>query len=329
MIEAFSIGNTGISRKIFIHIPTEICGSQFSLTTRCIDEILATDDKELRKIVARIAPGYSVNDFVANLIIEFGPSLDEIESEAKSLLNKYLGDGIDVDGLAYPNALSIISIMSSKKDVQDRKLSRSGLIDRIRASKDLTISRWIRFTKAKNAILKRLRIMVAAGLSANSQRRILYIDSLQIKDIHAGIVQFIANFVDKYHYKPAHIHPPIVLIDENSLITCDEIIGRLFHKGITAENGMAGNKFFIQKLIRQPMRVGSGTSFSSEFRLRVCDSNHMIELLQQYKPDHLFVIGDSIPESLVIEDVKTYQISVDNFQDLEFVLSIGGSPSED
>jgi len=328
MLESFSNGNDNVQRKIFIHIPTESASREMRLTNADINEILKTANKDLRKIINRINPGYIISDFTSQLKIEFGPSLSELEEQVKKGLALALEPGIDVEGLAYPNALTLISKISAEKSPEKRLLTRKLLIENIRSQKDIAINKWTRYTRSKNAALKILRSQLSIGFAGNAVRRVIYIDSESIDNFSENIIAFICGYLEKYQHKQTHIHPPIFLLKESSDINCPDIIARLYKKGVSTEDGYAGSLFTISKFIKDPIKCGKGVDFKLEFRLRLCSATHSKDIFAEYKPDYLYIISDNIPRFLLQEDMKIHHVAVNNFQDLEYVMSLGGTPSE-
>lgn len=328
MLESFSNGKVTIQRKIFIHVPSEPASKEICLSKADVDTILKTEDKVLRKIVDRINSGHALDDFVSHLKIEFGPSLSELEEQVKKDLAAILESEIDVDGLAYPNALTLISRISAQKNPEDRVITREHLILQIRLQKEMVINKWIRYTRSKSAALKRMKSQLCVGLSGNAVRRVVYIDSRGVRDFQKNIIAFICGYLDKYQHKQAHIHLPIFLFRESADVDCRDIIARLYRKGVSTEDGYAGNQFIISKFVRVPIRSGKGADFRLEFRLRLCSAEHSEELLVHYKPDHLYIFSDEISSCFLQEDMNIHHLALNNFQDLEYVMSLGGTQSE-
>ena len=88
MAEAFSKNSKkDIKYTIFLHVPTETIGVR-NVEKDMLDEAMATDNQSLIKIVARIENNFDADDFLKNVKIEFGTSIDELEVEVKKSLGK-------------------------------------------------------------------------------------------------------------------------------------------------------------------------------------------------------------------------------------------------
>lgn len=326
MLHGFSNGKSAANLIIFIHTKDkQAC--QTKITESELDECLATTNKGLQGIIQGINKPYNKSEFLATLTIEFGPSLETLELDVKKILAAEFPPQFDIDGLVYPNIISTISKIATNKTDEERKTSKRTLIGNIKKTGQLVFTKWIYYTKSKDNALKTSRKIIHESLSQNHPQRYIYISPKGVFDFNEQVVNFISNFLSKYHHKPAHTSTPLFIIAEQKTVI-DDIVVRLFKKGIRSVTGYMGSEFFVNELLKPPMREKSKLPQDSEFRVRLCDASKMTHILDIAKPDHFYLITNS-PAYLTDKlDTNIYQIGVDNFSDVEFIFSLKGTANE-
>lgn len=325
MAEAFSKNSKNSKKEIeytiFLHVPNEKLGVR-NVEKIMLDEAMATDNKSLTKIVARIENNFDADKFLKNAKIEFGISIDELEVEVKKSLGKYKLTGSDIDTLLYPNAITKISKLSSLKSEADRKISNDDLRKYLSSVTSTAISKWTLSLKNRKEILSQTKKQLENSFSQNSRERCFYFDINEIEDFDKKIVVFIDNYLDKYHSKPSHLKTPIfaVNIDFSSI---KDIQYRLFKKGIKANTGLVGDVFEVESFYKEPIQIIQKSKIENrEFDLRLLALSSEQHAINHRKGDDLYLVCSSPPECIETTDINYYQVGTNNFNELEYVVSL-------
>jgi hypothetical protein len=325
MAEAFSKNPTkDIKYIIFLHIPNEEPGDR-EVAMATLEAARNTSDKSLIKIAARIESAFDADNFLDNVKLEFGLSIDDLEVEVKKALEEYKLTGSDVETLLYPNAITKVSKLSSLKSEDERKISNKHLRKYLSSVTTTAISKWTLALKNRSEILNQTKKQLANSFSQNSRERCFYFDSNDIEDFNDKIVVFIGNYLDKYHSKPSHLKTPIfaINIDFNSI---KDIEHRLFKKGIKVNTGLVGGVFEIEQFYRDPIqKIIKSKVEEREFDLRLLALDSEEYAINHRKGDDLYLISSSVPECIETTDINHYQIGTNNFNELEYVISIRNS----
>jgi len=325
MLESFSQNNSDqIQYTIFLHVPNEKLGIR-DVSEETLNSALATDNKDLKKIVARISPNFSSIDFLKYVKIEFGPSIDDMEEEVKVILREFNLEGIDVDTVLYPNAITKISKLSSLKEEDKRKITKKQLLKYLSNVTTTALSIWTLSLKNRADILNLTKKQISVSLSQNSRERYFYFSVNDIEDFDDNIVVFIVNYLSKYHSKPVHLKTPMFAIEGNYDFIKD-IEYRLFKKGIKSNTGLVGDNFEIDEFYREPIkRIAKGNIEEREFELRLLAVEPQPYAINHRKGDDLYFVCNFVPENIETTDINSYQIGTTNFNELEYVMSLRNS----
>lgn len=325
MAEAYSKSPAkNIKYKIYIHVPSEP-DRVVAISLATLDAAIATKDQKLSKISARIVNPLNKTNFLSNLELEFGPSIDDLEKKAKlALVSLDIADS-DVDCILYPNAINHIAKLSSLRDESQRKIKRASFQQLLLSINTTGVSKWVLASKKKKEILLSIRKQLADGLSQNNRKRSFYFSPDSINGFSDEIIIFIDNYIKKYSYKTAHTTIPTIAVN------CDqdeihELHLRLYRKGIKANTGFIGNEVIESELFRAPMRSGiSGGLVKKEFDLCMFSSRPDMKYINQKKSSDLFCICDVVPSEIDVTDWNVVHLGVKSFNELEFVLQLRGS----
>ncbi len=315
---------TKIKYTIFIYVPNETYGER-SIELSTLDSALATTDKSLLKIAARISGQFDKNEFLNNTRIVFGPSLDEIEDSTKDALELLGIQGSDVGTLLYPNSIAIIAKLSSTKNEAERKITKAKLYSYLSNATHTAISKWTLALKNRSEILKRIKQQLSSSFSQNSRDRYFYINKNDIDDYEEKIVVFFGNYIKKYYSKPSHLKAPTFIINDNFNAIRD-LESRLYKKGIKANTGLVGNDFEVDYFFREPMKkIISNNIEEREFDLRLLAMESEKDAINHRKGDDLYLVSSEMPNSIDLTDVNFYQVGTSNFNELEYVIGMRNS----
>jgi hypothetical protein len=159
-------------------------------------------------------------------------------------------------------------------------------------------------------------------LDKNARLRYFVIDPRGIEDYETEIVLFISDYIDKYHFKLAHISTPVLcLFATRSDI--QDIQHRMYAKGIVATDGYVGTRFEEAFFFREPLSSkGTGGKVQREFSLRVLGWDDQGKMLNSRKCDDLFVIGESNCDSLDTVDVNVERLAGVTMKEVKYVMGV-------
>ena len=133
---------------------------------------------------------------------------------------------------------------------------------------------------------------------------------------------FISDYLDKYHFKPAHLKTPVFCLDTSEeLFKMIEL--RLYQKGIIINDGYVANVFDDSRFFRDPMtKKGDNGAVEREFSLRLLRGANPGTVLNKRKSDDLFVLGAGGYASLDVEDVNLEELATDSFNEIKYILGL-------
>lgn len=263
---------------------------------------------------------FDISNFNSKFKIILGKSFNELCEEIKSKMVDNNLSKEDVDDLFYPNAIQKIADLSINHDVELRKIKKKVLIRELKNNKKTAVSRWTRELQSYNNIMKKRREQIKCKLNSNGKRIHFVIDSQIIKNFDEEIVNFISSYNGKYNFKIKLHDIPLFCIDNHG-VNIDNIESRLFRKNIAFENGIRGQHFFKEALLRQPQKKVMENW--REFDVRICEYNeNSIDAINNLKADIMFVISKDMYKSLDVQDIDIEKLYVTSFKELEYLLSI-------
>jgi len=283
---------------------------------------LKSKDKDLAKHVKAMSKNIDLDSFLGRFTMELGPSYDEITRQVGMALE---ANGIpkgDIDTLAYPNAIQMIADLSMKHDPADRHITKMKFLADLMAIRTTAISRWTLALKTREKVLQARRKQLKIHLDKNARLRYFVIDPKSIEDYDSEIALFVADYIDKYHCKPAHIHTPVLCL-RASKSEIQDIQHRLYAKGIVATDGYVGEPFEMSHFFREPMiaKVGAG-KWKREFSLRIVSMEDHGTALNGRKCDDLFIIGEAAFDQLDTVDVNVERLAGATLKEIKYVLGV-------
>ena len=322
MLKHFSDNPTAnIRYVIFAHFP----GAETSPPTvdsSTVQAALASKDKDLEKHIKALPSDVDLAGFVGRFAMEFGPSYSDITKQVGKELEGNGIPGDDIEALAYPNAIHMIAMLSVKHDPTNRKITKKQFLSELKTIRTTAISRWTLALKTRERLLQARRKQLKEHLDKNARLRYFVIDPASIEDYDAEIVLFVSDYVDKYHFKPAHIGTPILCLCANR-DQVQSIQRRLFAKEIVTEDGYIGGEFQKSRLFREPMSLKKpGAKIQREFALRLLSWEDHGEVLNIRKCDDLFIIGEPACSSLDTVDVNVERLAGATMKEIKYVMGV-------
>lgn len=269
-----------ISYVLFAHF-VEMESQPPEVGKETFEAALKSKDKSLQKYIEKIPWDIDLDTFESKFEIEFGPSYNELVNQVYDSLKENGIPSQDVEALAYPNTIQMIAALSIKHDPSERKVTKKQFLKQLKSIRKTAISRWTLALKSRKKILDARRKQLKTNLNKNARLRYFIIDPDSIEDYEEGIVLFICDFIEKYHFKPAHTHTPLFCLCTD-MSGIQDIQRRLFTKNIVAEDGYIGGEFKESRFFRDPI---SSKKLGTRFQSPMCQDScrlkpHRTKILQ-------------------------------------------------
>ncbi|MFO1806120.1 hypothetical protein QOT96_25140 [Pseudomonas aeruginosa] len=305
-----------ITYHLYAHFPN---APTVTISAADLNSALASKNKDLQTLISEVS-GVDVNEFLKVFSVTVTPKYDDLTEENTKLLEKLGFNKGEVETLFYPNAIQIIADLSIKHNETLRKITKRDFLDSLRRIRHTAISQWTLALKTRQKILEARRKQLKENLSANVRLRFLVIFPEFLERFDDQIVLFIKSFIDKYHYKQAHTHTPLLALDIPQDLF-DEIAERLIGKDVIPNLGRPVKTFSESNFFREPMI----SKDKKEFDLRLILWEDYKNLQLKIKADDIFVIGVGDTTSLDLKDVNFEALGADNFDEVKYMLGMSNA----
>lgn len=317
--------DTKIRYVLFAHYPSVNGTSAPTVGKQDFQAALDSKNKGLQGYIAKLREKVDLDGFLSVFSIEFGPTFDDLVSDACAALKANGIQESDIDILAYPNAINMIAGLSIKHDPTERRVTKLQFLEALKSIRKTAISRWTLALRTRKQLLDAKRKQLKTNLDKNSRLRYFVVDSETLDDYEAEIVLFVGDYLDKYHFKIAHISTPALC-----LCTSDEdfrsIRYRLHTKGIISTDGYVGDHFDESWFFREPLSCkGTGGTIKREFSVRLLRWQVHGTVLNNRKCDDLFIIGEPKCDQLNTDDVNVEHIAATSLKEVKYVLGVSNA----
>lgn len=322
MLKHFSENQSAsVHYVLFAHFPG-VGTPPPSLDKTTLKAALSSKDQGLANHIKAVPPSIDLDGFLTRFTMEFGPCYDEITRRVGDAL---VANGIpkaDIETLAYPNAIHIIATLSIKHNAIDRQITKKKFLSDLMAIRTTAISRWTLALKTREKVLQARRKQLKVHLDKNARLRYFIIEPSSIEDYDTEIVLFVSDYIDKYHFKPAHIHTPVLCL-RATRSEIQDIQQRLYLKAIVATDGYLGGQFQQPYFFREPLisKVPGGET-RREFSLRILSWSDHGALLNDRKCDDLYIIGELDCDVLDTVDMNVERISGATIKEIKFIIGV-------
>jgi hypothetical protein len=315
-------GTVNIRYVLFAHFPsvTEIPHPRVGMAE--LQTALDSKNKEFESYVESLRGKVDLTAFLARFTLQFGPTFDDLVAQVSAALKASgIPDG-DINTLAYPNAINMVAGISVKHNPAERTTTKRQFLEALKTIRKTAISRWTMALHTRKELLDARRKQMKMHLDKNSRLRYFVVDALSLGDYESEIVLFVCDYLEKYHFKTAHICTPVLC-----LCTSEEVfLGiqyRLFVKGIVATDGYIGEHFDESWFFREPFsRKSTGGAIKREFSLRLLRWEDHGPILNTRKCDDLFIIGEPRCDSLTTVDVNVEHLAATSLKEVKYVLGV-------
>lgn len=302
-----------IKYHLFAHFPNS---PTVTITDVELKGALNSSNQNLKTLISD-AKGVDIIKFLDVFSITITPKYDDLMEENTKLLIALGFSKSEVETLFYPNAIQIIGELSIKHDEKLRKITKKLFIEELRRIRSTAVSQWTLALKTRQKVLDSRRKQLKENLSLNARLRFLVVFPELLDEFDNQIVLFIKSFIDKYHYKQAHTHTPIFILDVPQS-EFDDIAERLYNKDVIPNIGRHVNSFSEKKFFSEPIV----TRNKKEFVLRFIRWDDYRNLHPKIKADDFFVIGDGDVTELDLRDVNLEALGAEKFDEVKYMMGI-------
>jgi hypothetical protein len=311
-----------IEYKLYAHFPNETVGSNFEVNETHIQTIFRSRDQRFQRTITKLNGQIEITGFLERFSLEFGASLQALIERIMNLMEENGLSKDEIDTLFYPNAIQKIAELSILHEAPLRVIRKSTLIYDLQQIKKTAITRWTRSLLTLDKILVSRRKQLKVNLDKNSRLRYLFLSEETINSFNDGIVNFISDFINKYHFKEVHDKTPLFCLDCSPEVF-KEIRVRLHKKNIKYNDGLVTDEYFDKNKFQSgPVRGKIGNQFFSDFQVRLLRFNGSVsEVLNEIKCDDFFLFTGITPE-LDFQDVNIEHINLSEFNQIKFVMGM-------
>jgi hypothetical protein len=313
-----------INYVLFAHFPAVDVTAPPQITVADITGTLNTTNKEFETYVAALKGNVDTTKFHGQFRIEFGPSLDKIEEQIADSLKSSGFEAADIPFVIYPNAIHFVAQLSIKSNEADRVITKSALLAWLHTIKKTTISRWTLALKTAKQILDARKKQLQPNLAKNVRRRSFLLSESAASDFTSGVVLFVSDYLDKYHYKVAHTEPPLFCLDCD-IATFDDLRDRIYRKGIRFNDGYIGTRFDASHFLRSPIVRSTRDKSDREFLIRLARYETDPNVLNTPKCDDFFLISTKDYPPLDLTDVSEERLSTTTLQQAKYLLGVSNA----
>lgn len=307
---------------LFAHYPSVKGMPQPKVGKADLQAAIDSKNKDLQEYIATLCGNVDLDGFLSRFAMEFGPTYDDLVVQVSAALKANGIPASDVDTLVYPNAINMIAEISVNHDPMQRKTTKRQFLERLKGIRKTAISRWTMALRTRKQLLDARRKQLKTHLDKNSRLRYLLVDSKSLDDYATEIVLFVSDYLDKYHFKHAHISTPVLCLC-TSRDDFRDIQYRLYAKGIICTDGYIGEHFDESRFFRDPLSSkGAGGAIKREFALRLLRWEDHCDVLNNRKCDDLFIIGEPDCASLNTVDVNVEHLAATSIKEIKYVMGV-------
>jgi hypothetical protein len=308
--------NKNIDYILFAHFPGECGNSTLLISKETLEEALQSENSKFANHIKDLKGNIDLDAFLKKFCLDIGPSFDVLIQEVYAALQTSGFSESDIETLIYPNAFHIIASLSIKHDDSARKITKNQLLKSLHDIKKVAISRWTLALKTWKQILDAKRKELKSNFDKNCRRRHFIVHADSLKDFESEIVIFVKEYCATYHFKPAHMEPPLFCLETTEDVFKD-IESRLYQKGIKSTNGYYGNDFYKEHLFREFKH----SARDSEFSIRLLKWDN-VKVINEQKIDDLFILGSGSYNDWDLEDVNIEILASQSFKEIKYIFGI-------
>lgn len=317
------IESNGIVYRLYSYFPNEKEGTSLVIKNENIEEIFKTTNEKLKRYIIKLKDKVDITEFLKCFNIEFGLSMDILIENIKKIFLNFNFKKDEIDTLIYPNAIQRIAELSIKHNATERQVSKVDFINSLRNTKRTAITKWTMALKNHKQLLGTRKKQLQHNLSQNSRERYFIISEQCVENFEEHIVNFIKEYIDKYHSKILHDKTPLFCLD-CCVDKFEEIENRLYKKGIIFNNGFVNSNLFdVVRFFKEPMvtYVNKHKIKEREFLIRLIHDGK-VESINYHKCDDLFVISNKSYDIIDKTDIEIEIIQLNSIEEIKYILGM-------
>lgn len=304
---------------LFAHFPR--ASGAISVGRTELAAAIASKNSGLASYVAQLG-GVDLDTFLTRFRGEFGPSFDGLRAQVGRALEGCGFATADIDSLVYPNAIQVIHDLAIKHDVSERTITKTALLEELRAIKKTAVSRWTLALKTRKQLMDARRGQLKPNLDTNARGRSFFIHADALDDFEAEAVTFVRDYVEKYHYKQAHIRTPLLCL-ECSFDDLQDLQWRLFTNGVVSNDGMVGGRFDETRFAREPLtKTGPAGAIEREFHIRLLKWNPDDPVMNRRKGHDLFILGEGDDSLIDTKDINVEMLAANSLREIKYMIGL-------
>lgn len=310
----------GVTYILYAYFP-DMVGKELNLTEEAIHEVLSTKNENLRKKVEILSGNIDIKAFLEHFHFEFGESMEKMKEKIFNQLSELNFKEEYIDNLIYPNAINIVAKTSTLHSSEKRAIKIGDFLESLRKIKNTALTKWTLSLKNYKNILETRRKQLRNYFHENSRLRYFLIKDEFVEDFDNNIVNFIKEYLEKYHFKLIHYLTPVFCLDCTDE-KFNNILFRLNQKNIKVNHGyISPSNFDDASFFRKPIvEYSKGRIINRDFDIRILHiSKH--EVLNKYKADDLILIADE-EYSIDHTDVNIEKIELSDINAIKFVMGM-------
>lgn len=256
----------------------------------------------------------NLNDFWSCFCYKKAENFDQLKKLVLEEL-KAISDETTASSLYYPNALAHIATLSSKRNENERTISKANLVDFLVQQRTVLLNQWSLEATDRKKLLKSKRDSLSSLFASNSDLRAFIFSDSFLADNKYTTILFIRKYIEKYYKKPKLQKPPIFVFDDNSEELMQSVILELYKYQQLVHTGMVGKQFvsdsFISNINCPPNHVCKITKLS----------NITVDILENCKVNQLFTIGNPIT-TLESKNYCIESLAISSMTELEYLVHL-------
>jgi len=266
-------------------------------------------------------------DFLQRLRVEFSASLDELKSQAASMLVAEMQSvsADDVRDIFFPNAVQLVADISMISDARSRRVSKSQFLGRLNSIRVSAVSRWTNEIVGykKSLIIKRKELVARLNLH---RKRLIVFDPVSIGGLDGDFMDFVDRMVKRYVMRNARLSHPLFFVLKVDADSLQMFVNKCMEIGVDVETGYFGPRpvFNAVKFLEPPMKVKGGV----EFHICCCGYEDFLSDLARFERaafNDVYVVNLAERDQLCLVGVPTERLDVQSVKDLAYVFNLDGA----
>ncbi|MEK5251950.1 hypothetical protein NST74_00510 [Paenibacillus sp. FSL F4-0125] len=309
---------TTLNYRLYAFFPNEPLGMKALVKAQC-EEILGSKDKRYRTYIQQVQ-GVDLEAFLAKFQFQIGHRYEElVELINTALINEGFKQE-EIDNIILPNLIHYISELSIKSNVEERKITKRYILQKLMQQRKLLVSKWVKEYASFNTLLKTKKELLHGPLNSRIRRRV-FIFNRFLSEKTEHIVTFIKEILQKYYSSDLARYEPIVCLNLSDA-DFNEVRRLLYHQGIISWDGYVADQFIPARFINSPPVITIGKkTIKPEHHLKIINRNNINVLRTFNNIDDYYVLDNDVTE-IVIPEAQKEVLNFTSFNYLNYIFQL-------